>query len=46
MVHRLVQKNGHGLTIIWVVLYGQIFIISYDEPWIQWLLCDQRIMLE
>jgi hypothetical protein len=35
VVHRLVRKNSHGLTIIQVVLYGQKFIVRYHGPWIQ-----------
>jgi hypothetical protein len=37
MVHHLVRKNNHGLTIIRIVLYGQKFIMCYDRSWIQWL---------
>jgi hypothetical protein len=40
------RKNGHGLTIIQVILYGQRFIYFYFWHWIQWLLCDWRTMLE
>jgi hypothetical protein len=28
MVHHLLQDNGHGLTIILVILYGQKFMID------------------
>jgi hypothetical protein len=27
MVHRLMRDNDHGLTIIWVILYGQKFML-------------------
>jgi hypothetical protein len=35
MEHRLMHKNGNGLTIIRVVLYGQKFIMCYDGLQIQ-----------
>jgi hypothetical protein len=34
MVHRFLSKKGHGLTIIWFILYGKMFIMCYDGPWI------------
>jgi len=46
MIHHLVQKKSHGLTIIRVIFYGQKFIMFYDRPWIQWLFCDWGTMLE
>jgi hypothetical protein len=47
MVHRYVQDNNHGLTIIQVIiLYDQRFIYFYVCHWIQWLFCDRRTMLE
>jgi len=40
MIWYTASYNGHGFTIIWIIVYGQKFMIGYDGPWIQWLFCE------